>query len=417
MNHSSGFSNILLASAAFFAKTWKLICFESVAELMHWETTTPPPPHPPTPDLLPCETSPLFCCCYCGELCVILMRLLDNITTSDEHDLFSGYWSALEVNSHHHHRHHHIQVKQKYEGKVSIKMVLKGGWTVIRVVRLSSWGWIVMRVVSHQGGLSLGWPLIRVDSHQGGLSSGWSLIRVLCHQGGLSSGWSLIRVVSHQGGLSSGCSLIRVVCHQGDLSSGWSLIRVICHQSDLSSGWSLISVVSHQGDLSSGWSHQGAPSSGWMLIIRVVSHEGFHITSSVQCFVTLSWDWCLQCTAPICAHAACSSRRWPRNLTPLLYLLPLPPCLLFLLLLPPPQGNRRHHPVQGTLGTEWRYSPGSFPLSLLFLAVVSFQHWIALLTWQLPFVAFGCLCVFSSVFLKYKKIVCFSFFSPDFFKE
>ena len=94
-------------------------------------------------------------------------------------------------------------------------------------------GWSLVRVVYHQGGLSLGWSITKVVSHQGGLSSGWSLIRVVYHQGGLSPGWSIIRVVCHQGGLSSG---------QGDLSSVWSIIRVVCHQ-----GWSIIRVVCHQG--------------------------------------------------------------------------------------------------------------------------------------------------------------------------
>ena len=99
-------------------------------------------------------------------------------------------------------------------------------------------------------GLSSGWSLIRVDSHiravshQDGLSSGWSLISVaphqgeLSYQGGLSSGrsliWIIIRVVSRQGGIQQGGLLSRVVSHLGyylgglpsGLSSGWSLVRV-----------------------------------------------------------------------------------------------------------------------------------------------------------------------------------------------
>ena len=57
--------------------------------------------------------------------------------------------------------------------------------------------------------------LKRWSSKRGGLSSGWSLIKVVSHQGGLSR-WSLIRVVSHQGGFSR-WSLISMVFHQGGL--------------------------------------------------------------------------------------------------------------------------------------------------------------------------------------------------------
>ena len=84
--------------------------------------------------------------------------------------------------------------------------------------------------------LKEGWSLIKVVSHQGGLSSGQSFIRVVSHQGGLSSGWFLIRVASHQGGLKSGRPLIRVVSHQGGLKSGWSLIRVVSYLGGLSPG-------------------------------------------------------------------------------------------------------------------------------------------------------------------------------------
>ena len=106
--------------------------------------------------------------------------------------------------------------------------------------------WFPVRVVCHQGSLSL------EASHQGGLSSGWSLIRVVCHQGSLSL------EASHQGGLSSGWPLIRVVSHQGGLSSGWSLIRVASHQGGLSSGWPLIRVVSE---------------SRQCVLIRMASHQ------------------------------------------------------------------------------------------------------------------------------------------------
>ena len=80
---------------------------------------------------------------------------------------------------------------------------------------------------SPQGGLSPGWFHVRVVPHQ--CSSGWSPIRVVFHQGGLSLGWPLIRVVPHQGGLSSrlSLSLIRIISHHGGLASGWSLIRVV----------------------------------------------------------------------------------------------------------------------------------------------------------------------------------------------
>ena len=147
------------------------------------------------------------------------------------------------------------------------------GWSLIRVVSHQ-----VVRMFSHQGGpssgrfyqggevVSSGWCRW---SHQVGLSSGqwgWSLIKVVSHQGGLSSGWSLIsavsrhsglRAVSYQDSLSWGQSLIRMVCHQDGLSAGWSLgslIRMVPYQGGLLSEWSLIRAVSYQDGLSSGWS-------------------------------------------------------------------------------------------------------------------------------------------------------------------
>ena len=76
-------------------------------------------------------------------------------------------------------------------------------------------------MVRHQGGLSVGWLLIRVVFHQGSL-------RVICHQGGLSSGGLSSGRSYHEGGCSLGWSLI-----------WWSVIRVVSHP-----------VVCHQGGLS-----------------------------------------------------------------------------------------------------------------------------------------------------------------------
>ena len=132
-------------------------------------------------------------------------------------------------------------------GELSELVILKGGVTSHQggsgcsVISLSA-GSTVIRLLSHEGGLSSG------RSHQAAVSWGWSLVRVvqaahcIAHQGGLirvvSSGY-----LSHQGGL------IRLLPHQGGFSSGWS-----CHQGDLSSGGlssGVTLVVSHQG------SHQG----------------------------------------------------------------------------------------------------------------------------------------------------------------
>ena len=75
--------------------------------------------------------------------------------------------------------------------------------------------------VLKEGGLSPGWPFIRL------VSAEWSLIRVVSHQGGISSRWSIIR-----------WSVIRVVSHQVGLSSGWSFIM-----------WSVTRLVFQQGGL------------------------------------------------------------------------------------------------------------------------------------------------------------------------
>ena len=130
-------------------------------------------------------------------------------------------------------------------------------------------------MVSHQGGHPSGWSLIRVVCHEGGLSLGWY------HPGGLSSGW--YQVVTHQGVHSSGWSLIRVVCHQ-DSFIRWPLSRVV--SDGLLLGWSVVfdqgglSVVSLWDGLSSGWSIirvgfdeellcSGGPSVQWNPVTKV----------------------------------------------------------------------------------------------------------------------------------------------------
>ena len=82
--------------------------------------------------------------------------------------------------------------------------------------------WSVIRVVCHEGVLSLGWSVIRMVSHQ------THPIRVVSHQ------THPIRVVSHQ------THPIRVVSHEGAFSLRWSVIRLVSHQTHL------IRVVSHQ---------------------------------------------------------------------------------------------------------------------------------------------------------------------------
>ena len=94
-----------------------------------------------------------------------------------------------------------------YEAKGFTKVVTKEGWSLFRM----AFNILVFRQV-----------VIRL----GDLWWGWSVIRMVFHQGGLSSGWFLIRVVSHEGGISLGSSLKRVVFHYGCLSSGWHFIRV-----------------------------------------------------------------------------------------------------------------------------------------------------------------------------------------------
>ena len=125
-----------------------------------------------------------------------------------------------------------------------------------------------------------------VSQHQGGLStSRWSLIILVVshHQGGLSSSrWSLFIIRwSLKGGLSSSkWSLFKIKV----VSQRWSItIEVV----SLYNQGGLSKVVSHhQGGLLSRWSLivngrlslHGGPSSKWSVIIRVVSHQGFHCT-------------------------------------------------------------------------------------------------------------------------------------------
>ena len=145
------------------------------------------------------------------------------------------------------------------------KIFLKESWCLIR--GLFS-GWYFTRMVCHQGVLSSGQSFIDMVSHQDGLqqdglSSGWSFIRAVFYQGGLSLGCFLIRVFSHQCGLSSVWSFIRADSHQDGIHQGRIrvFIRGISHPDGLSSGWSLIIVVTHRGVF-----HQDGFSSGWSLV-------------------------------------------------------------------------------------------------------------------------------------------------------